>query len=128
MYRYDRYADNVLTALYWSFVMINSKREYRVSTVSVTDTQNDTYRYGETGSGLGGDSTKRPKRRQSRPNITQYHVFRRLQKNSLVLNFTPYFHDCKQLLLSFEFYSLFSRARGKLPFWKNPSEGSVLWV
>ena len=47
------------------------------------------------------------------------------QKNSLVWNFTPYFHDCKKLLLSFEFYSLFSRARGKLLFWKNPSEGSA---
>ena len=41
------------------------------------------------------------------------------------LNFTPYFHDCKTLLLSFEFYPLFSRAGGKLLFWKNPSEGSV---
>ena len=43
---------------------------------------------------------------------------------SLFLNFTPYFHDCKKLLLSFEFYPLFSRAGGKLLFWKNPSEGS----
>ena len=53
-----------------------------------------------------------------------YHVCLRLQKYSLFLNFTPYFHDCKKLLLSFEFYPLFSRAGGKLLFWKNPSEGS----
>ncbi len=46
------------------------------------------------------------------------------KKYSLFLNFTPYFHDCKKLLLSFEFYPLFSRAGGKLLFWKNPSEGS----
>ena len=31
----------------------------------------------------------------------------------------------KKLLLSFEFYSIFSWAGGRLPFWKNPSEGSV---
>ena len=44
---------------------------------------------------------------------------------------TPYFlilplifTIAKKLLLSFEFYPLFSRARGKLLFWKNPSEGS----
>ena len=47
------------------------------------------------------------------------------KKYSLFLNFTPYFHDCKKLLLSFEFYPLFSRAGGTLLFWKNPSEGSV---
>ena len=48
------------------------------------------------------------------------------KKYSLFLNFTPYFHNCKKLLLSFEFYPLFSRAGGKLLFWKNPSEGSAL--
>ena len=37
-------------------------------------------------------------------------------------NFTPYFHDCKKLLLSFEFYPVFSRAGGKLLFWKNASD------
>ena len=49
------------------------------------------------------------------------------KKYSLFLNFTPYFHNCKKLLLSFEFYfyPLFSRAGGKLLFWKNPSEGSA---
>ena len=106
--------------------MINSKREYRMSTVSVsvTDTQSDTDRHGETDPGLGGVSTKRPKRRQSRhapiPCISPI-----AKKLLVVLNFTLYFHDCKKLLLRFEFYSLFSRARGKLPFWKNPSEGSA---
>ena len=27
----------------------------------------------------------------------QYHVFRRLQKNSVFFNFTPYFHDSKKI-------------------------------
>ena len=48
------------------------------------------------------------------------------KKSSLFLNFTPYFHDYKKLLLSFEFYPLFSRAGGKLLFWKNPSKGCAL--
>ena len=50
------------------------------------------------------------------------------KKDSLFLNFTPYFHNCKKLLLNFEFYPLFSRAGGKLLFWKNPSEGSDVHV
>ena len=48
---------------------------------------------------------------------------------------TPYFWIfpliftiAKKLLLSFEFYPLFSRAGGKLLFWKNPSEGSAMYV
>ena len=54
----------------------------------------------------------------------QYHVFRRLQKTPYFLILPLIFTIPKKLLLSFEFYSLFSRARGRLPFWKNPSEGS----
>ena len=48
------------------------------------------------------------------------------KKDSLFLNCTPYFHNSKKLLLNFEFYPLFSRAGGKLLFWKNPSEGSAI--
>ena len=79
--------------------MINSKREYRVSTVSVsvTDTQSDTDRHGETGSGLGGDSTKRPKRRQSR------HAP------------IPCISPIAKKLISFEFYPIFSRLQKITP-------------
>ena len=83
------YADNVLTAV------LVVCYEYRMSTVSVsvTDTQNDTDRHGETGPGLGGVSTKRPKRRQSR--------------HAPIPCITPI---AKKLLTSsFEFYPLFSR-------------------
>ena len=75
----------------------------------------------------GGDSIRRPKRHQSRhapiPCISPI-----AKKTPYFLILPLIFTIPKKLLLSFEFYSLFSRARGRLPFWKNPSEGSVRMI
>ena len=51
------------------------------------------------------------------------------KKSSLFLNFTPYFHDYKKLLLSFEFYPLFSRAGVNYSFGKTLARAlHLLWL
>ena len=77
--------------------MINSKREYRVSTVSVsvTDTQNDTDRHRETGPGLGESAL-------SAPNDVSHAPI-------------PCISPIAKKLLSFEFYPLFSRLQKITP-------------
>ena len=108
--------------------MINSKREYRVSTVSVsvTDTQSDTDRHGEIGSGLGETALSAPNDiSHVTPQYLTIPCISPIAKKLLSFEFYPLFSRLQKLPLSFEFYSLFSRARSTLPFWKNPSEGSV---